>query len=47
MKNIITIVVAVLMIDLVGFILWSASGQFPMNNIYIGVITKTILSLVI
>ncbi len=47
MRNIITIIVVVMMVDLVGFMMWSMSGQFPTDNIYIGVITKTILSLVI
>lgn len=40
-------VVTVLLIDFGGFILWSMSGQFPPDSVFIGAISKYILSLFI
>lgn len=33
--------------DMSGFVMWSLSGQIPENNFFIGVISKTIISLII
>lgn len=40
----ITIIIA---IDFIGFCFWIASNQIPVDNFFIGVITKTILSIII
>lgn len=37
----------VLMIDILGFMGWVASGQIPIDNFHIGIITKSIISLII
>jgi hypothetical protein len=51
MKNIIKIaggvVIAVLVIDFLGFTAWIASGQYPVDDFYIGTITAHVLRLII
>lgn len=44
---IINIVFGIILIDMFGFIAWIASGQIPVDNFYVGIITKTVLSLII
>jgi len=45
MKTILWLVAVVLVFDCVGYILWSISGQTPVNNTYIGAITAKIISI--
>ena len=42
----ISIITIIIMIDMIGFILWSVSGQQPADGFYIGAITKGIISLI-
>lgn len=46
-KNTLITLSLILGLDLLGFILWFLSGQLPQDTIYIGAITKTLLSLII
>lgn len=41
---IIWIVILVLIIDAIGFMAWSVSGQVPADNFHAGVITKTFIN---
>lgn len=47
MKTLTSILSLVLLIDVLGFCLWTMSGQLPVDNFYVGIITKTIISLII
>lgn len=46
-KNIITIILAILVIDFIGFMLWVASGQMPADSFYIGGLTAKLLQVII
>ena len=37
----------ILFIDFIGFLAWGLSGQFPVDNCYIGAITKSVLHFII
>ena len=41
------VVITVLSIDFIGFIAWIASGQLPVSDWYIGMITASIIRLFI
>ena len=43
MKILINGVIAILIIDVTGFIFWALSGQYPVDNFYIGSITAHVL----
>ena len=51
MKNILKIagwiILAVLMIDALGFVGWVLSGQTPVDSFYIGAITANVLQVII
>lgn len=36
----------ILLIDFLGFIAWSVSGQKPVDNFHAGIITETIINLI-
>lgn len=40
-------IIVIIGIDFVGFIAWAMSGQIPPDSMFIGAITKSILSLII
>lgn len=44
---VLTIISLLIMFDILGFMWWATSGQIPTDNYYLGVITKTIISLFI
>lgn len=50
-KNILEFIVYslvfVLIIDFIGFCAWSMSGQVPNDNLFFGVITRTILQVIL
>lgn len=35
-----------LFFDFIAFMCWSMSGQIPYNNLYLGIISKTFISLI-
>jgi hypothetical protein len=39
MKIILTIIAVALVIDAAGFLLWSISGQTPVDDVYVGTVT--------
>lgn len=41
------VIVAVLFVDAFGFMAWVASGQYPVDNFYIGTITAHILRAIV
>jgi len=41
------IVIAILIIDLIGFTAWIASGQHPVDGFYIGSITANVLKAIL
>ena len=41
------IIAVTLIIDFVGFTLWSLSGQIPVDNFFVGKITHSIINLII
>jgi len=41
------IVVAILVIDFVGFVAWVMSGQVPPDGFFVGAITKNVINLFI
>jgi len=43
MKVFLTWVSVILALDFFGFIIWSLSGQFPIDGFYLGMITSHIL----
>lgn len=43
MKTFFTIVAIILTIDLLGFIFWCMSGQYPEGSFYIGTLTTQFL----
>lgn len=45
MKNILYIVLGLYSFDLLGFIAWAVSGQYPPNEYFIGFFTKLIINL--
>lgn len=45
--NVATVVMILLAIDCIGFLVWGLSGQFPVDNFYIGSITKHVLQAVL
>jgi len=51
MKNILKIVggviIAVLLVDALGFIFWVLSSQYPLDNFYIGTIMAHVLRAII
>lgn len=42
---IVAVVIAFLVIDLLGFVAWSLSGQMPADSFYIGSISDSVLHL--
>lgn len=42
-----TVVVAILIIDALGFVAWALSGQQPTDDFYIGTITTHVLQTII
>lgn len=46
MRYIFYAIVFLLVIDVIGFMAWALSGQFPADNFYAGIITKNVLQLV-
>lgn len=41
-----TVIMVALVVDAFAFVMWSLSGQVPVDGFYIGAITKNILSLI-
>ena len=46
MKTFLLIIAVAVAVDVIGFIAWAMSGQFPADNLYIGVITTHILRVI-
>lgn len=46
MQYIINAILTVLAVDVIGFVFWVASGQFPLDNFYVGTITAHIIRFV-
>lgn len=44
-KIVFQIIVVLMIVDFIGMILWAMSGQFPVDNFYIGSITMHIIKL--
>ena len=44
-KNISLVVGALLIADIIGFMLWILSGQTPVDNFYLGKITAIIIDI--
>lgn len=42
-KTIGIVIIIILAIDFLGMMLWAMSGQFPVDNFYIGAISRNIL----
>jgi len=40
------VLIAVLVLDFLGFMAWNLSGQLPVDGFYIGVITRFVISLI-
>jgi len=47
MKNIFYALATIMVIDFIGFVAWAMSGQFPVDNVYVGTITAHIIKLFI
>ena len=46
-KNIMYVLGFVFMFDVLGFMFWIASGQMPVDNFHVGVITESIIKIII
>ena len=40
------IISIILIIDVIGFVCWVSTNQLPVDNFYIGIITKNILQVI-
>lgn len=40
-------IVLLLVVDMLGFMLWIASGQIPVDSFHIGIITESIIKIII
>lgn len=47
MQYIINAILTVLLVDVVGFAFWVASGQFPVDDFYVGMVSAEIIKLFI
>lgn len=46
MKNVLYIVSGIMMFDFLGFIMWAMSGQVAPDSYHIGIISESIIKLV-
>lgn len=46
-KNIMYVLGLVFMFDVLGFMFWSVSGQIPVDSFHVGVITESIIKIII
>lgn len=46
MKHIVTLILGYLALDVLGFMLWAISGQYPVDSFYVGTITTHLLALI-
>lgn len=47
MKYVVWFIAIVIGVDMLGFLAWVLSGQFPVDNFYIGSITRNVLNLIL
>lgn len=45
MQYAIPVLVGAVMIDVLGFLMWTLSGQTPVDGFYIGALTETVINL--